>query len=335
MSPPPRVLFNKNFNVTSAQIRALEGSPYEVWASHSDPHHGMLTAAPHTLTEPKGLLGEDYVAWLLETCAAHGISLLLPGKERERLASHAQAFAAQGTRVIVPASEETQRHLERKDEFLRGWDEGILPIPQWRAFHTLEEFDAARAELQQGGVRLCMKPARGIYASGFRVLTEQPDPRSFLGGELYQLSMHSARELLSVGEWPTMLLMHTLEGAERSVDCVAWQGRLIRAVVRRKGPHGQVIEDRPDLVAAAENIAAKYALSAVFNFQTKDQRGQAHLLEINARASGGLRYSMAAGINFPRLLLDAATGTLDWDHLPPVQTGLHVAEDKVVRAWTP
>ena len=138
MSPPPRVLFNKNFNVTSAQIRALEGSPYEVWASHSDPHHGMLTAAPHTLTEPKGLLGEDYVAWLLDTCAAHGISLLLPGKERERLASHAQAFAAQGTRVIVPASEETQRHLERKDEFLRGWDEGILPIPQWRAFHTLE-----------------------------------------------------------------------------------------------------------------------------------------------------------------------------------------------------
>ena len=84
-------------------------------------------------------------------------------------------------------------------------------------------------------------------------------------------------------------------------------GMAVRAVVRRKGPHGQVIEDRPDLVAAAENIAAKYGLSAVFNFQTKDQRGQAHLLEINARASGGLRYSMAAGINFPRLLLDAAT----------------------------
>ncbi|WP_291425952.1 ATP-grasp domain-containing protein [Deinococcus sp.] len=327
------MLFAKNFSVTAAQIRALEGSPYEVWASHSDPQHGMLTAAPYRLVEPQGVLGEAYVAWLLQTCQEHGIGWVIPGKERERLASHQAEFEAIGTRLIVPADEATQRLLERKDEFLRGWDTNILPIPRWMTFQTLAEFDAAYAELKVPGVRLCMKPARGIYASGFRVLLEQPDLAAFLRGELYQLSVQAARELLGSGELPTMLLMHTLEGHERSIDCVAWQGRLIRAVVRRKGGAGQLIEDRPDLVEVAGQLARKYNLSGIFNFQTKDADGVANMLEINARASGGLRYSMAAGINFARLLLDAATGQLDWNRLPPVQTGLSVTEDKTVRTW--
>lgn len=328
-----KVLFTKNFSVTSAQIRALDDSPYQVWASHTDPHHGMISAAPHHFLEPKGLLGEEYVHWLLGAAAEHGMELIIPGKERERLGDARALFKERGITLIAPSDWPTQRHLERKDEFLSAWDTSILPIPRWTTFHTLAEFDAAYAELKVDGVRLCMKPARGIYASGFRVLLEQPDLKSFLGGELYQMSVKAARELIGEHTLNTMLLMHTLEGAERSIDCVAWQGRLIRAVVRRKGEHGQVIDNRPDLVQAADKISQKYALSGIFNFQTKDQQRVPHMLEINARASGGLRYSMAAGINFPRLLLDAATGQLDWDNLPPVQYGLNVAQDKVVRAW--
>lgn len=331
------VLFTKNFSVTAAQLHALRGTRYRIWASHSDSGHGMLAAAAHTFLEPRGLLGDDYAAWLLGACVRHGIELVLPGKERERLAGWADRFAAQGVTLIVPASEATQRHLERKDEFLRGWDTDILPVPRWTTFDSLASFDEAAAALREPGVRLCVKPARGIYASGFRVLMDTPDLKSFLGGELYQMSHAAARELFATGELPTMLLMHTLEGAERSVDCVAWQGELLRAVVRRKGGEGQQIEDRPDLIEAARRITARYGLSGIFNFQTKDgpdadgRNRSANMLEINARASGGLRYSMAAGVNFPLLLLDAATGVLDRASIPPVQTGLRVAEDKVAR----
>lgn len=328
-----RVLFTKNFSVTAAQLRALHGSRYEVWASHTEPHHGMLTAAEHSFLEPAGVVGADYCGWLLQECRTRGIDIVLPGKERELLAEHQDEFQAAGITVVVPASRATQDHLERKDEFLSAWDETILPIPRWTTFDSLESFEQGYGELKQEGVRLCMKPARGIYASGFRVLLEQPDLKSFLKGELYQMSVQAARELIAGQTLPTMLLMHTLEGAERSVDCVAWQGRLIRAVVRKKGPHGQVIEESPALTDAAARIARHYELSGIFNFQTKDQARAPHMLEINARASGGLRYSLAAGINFPLLLLDAVTGTLDWDALPRVETGLNVAEDKVVRAW--
>ena len=331
------VLFTKNFSVTAAQLHALKGSRYRVWASHSDPGHGMLAAADHTFLEPRGLLGDDYAAWLLDACVRHGIELVLPGKERERLAGWRERFAVVGVTLITPASETLQRHLERKDDFLRDWDTDILPIPRWTTFDSLASFDDAAAMLREPGVRLCVKPARGIYASGFRVLMDTPDLKSFLGGELYQMSHAAARELFATGELPTMLLMHTLEGAERSVDCVAWQGELLRAVVRRKGGEGQQIEDRPDLLEAARQITARYGLSGIFNFQTKDgpdadgRNRTPNMLEINARASGGLRYSMAAGVNFPLLLLDAATGVLDRASIPPVRTGLRVAEDKVAR----
>ncbi len=331
------VLFTKNFSVTAAQLHALKGSRYTVWASHSDPDHGMMAAADHTFLEPPGLLGDDYAAWLLDACVRHGIRVVIPGKERERLAGWEDQFAAAGVTLITPASEATQRHLDRKDEFLRDWDTDVLPVPRWTTFDSLETFDEAAAALRQPGVRLCVKPARGIYASGFRVLLDTPNLSSFLKGEMYQMSHAAARELFAAGELPTMLLMHTLEGPERSVDCVAWQGELLRAVVRRKGGEGQQIEDRPDLLEAARQISARYGLSGIFNFQTKDgpdaegRNRRPNMLEINARASGGLRYSMAAGVNFPLLLLDAVTGVLDRATMPPVLTGLRVTEDRVVR----
>lgn len=292
----------------------------------------MLAATPRTLLEPPGVRGEPYARWLLETCRANGIQLVIPGKERTALGSWRERFTAAGVTLIVPGDTPTQDRLERKDAFLRSWDETILPIPRWTTFCDPETFDAARAELQTTGVRLCMKPAQGLYASGFRVLLEHPDVKTFLNGELYEMSVAAARELLAAGPWPTMLLMHTLEGTERSIDCVAWQGRLIRAVVRRKDTYGQFLEDRPDLVRAAARVAQGYALSGIFNFQTKDDGdGVAHMLEINARASGGLRTSMAAGVNFARLLLDAATGRLEPDALPPVRTGLRVVEERTGR----
>ena len=139
------------------------------------------------------------------------------------------------------------------------------------------------------------------------------------------------------GRFSTMLLMHTLEGAERSVDCVAWQGELAAAVVRRKLPGGgpQLIEDRPDLLEAARQIARRYGLSGVFNFQTKDDaQKRPNMLEINARASGGLRYSMAAGIDFAGLAAALSLGLLRPQDAPTPRTGLRVNEVKQAQILT-
>ena len=342
------IYFNKNFSVTSAQIEAinLEGR-FSTLASHSDPDNMMMGAAARRMTEPRGLLGSAYVDWLLDTASRERPEVFIVGKEAGAVAERRGEFVALGVQPLTVADASTLRHLDRKDEFLRAWNAGILPIPAWTTFHDLATFDAGVGEVQAhpdflpGVTRLCVKPARGIYAAGFRVLTEGRDLDSFLKGELYQMSMGEARRLFTQQEQegdtlPTMLLMHTLEGAERSVDCVAWNGRLAAAVVRRKllgtgGP--QLIEDRPDLLEAARQIARTYHLSGIFNFQTKDAQlpgGERvpNMLEINARASGGLRYSMAAGINFASVAAQLALGELDPEDAPRPRTGIRVAEVK-------
>ncbi|PYE49995.1 ATP-grasp domain-containing protein [Deinococcus yavapaiensis] len=323
------VWFNKSFSVTAAQIQALAGTRYVAHASHTDPTHAVMHATPHHFLEPRGLVGEAYITWMQRMCEARNLDVIVAAKERERLADHVDAFAEFGVRVVTPASRAVQQHLERKDEFLTAWDPEILPIPRWTTFQDLASFERGLDELRADGVRLCIKPARGIYASGFRVLSERPDRAAFFGGQLYQMTVTAARELFAEAPFEHMLLMHTLEGTERSIDCVAWQGTLLAAVVRRKEGASQRLEDRPDLMEAARRIAARYGLSGIFNFQTKDQHGTPHMLEINARASGGLYLSMASGVNFTKLMLDAATG--EQVRLTTGTVGLTVAEHKAAR----
>jgi hypothetical protein len=345
------IYFNKNFSVTSAQIEAvkLEGR-FSTLASHSDPASVMLRAADRQVTEPRGLLGTAYVDWLLDTVKRERPGVFVVGKEAGAVAERRGEFVDLGVQPLTVADAATLRHLDRKDEFLSAWDTSVLPLPAWTTFHDLASFEAGVSELRAhpdflpGVTRLCVKPARGIYAAGFRVLTEGRDLGSFLKGELYQMSYAEARRLFVQPEQegsvlPTMLLMHTLEGAERSVDCVAWNGRLAVAVVRRKLPDGgpQLIEDRPDLLTAARQIASRYGLSGIFNFQTKDHQlpdgaRLPNMLEINARASGGLRYSMAAGINFASLAARLALGELPPADATRPRTGLRVAEVKTAVA---
>lgn len=339
----PLVYFNKNFSVTSAQLEAIRaGGHFRTLASHTDPTHAMIASADEAITEPKGFGGQRYLAWLLEACQRHGVAVLIVGKEREYLADFEADFARVGTHLVAPAPRQTQRLLEDKDRFLESLPKEILPIPAWRRFHDLESFQRGVAELRGdssfklGRSRLCVKPARGVYASGFRVLMEHPSLRSFLSGELYQMSYGEAERLFDSDALPTMLLMHTLEGVERSIDAVAWRGELAACVVRRKGAGGQLIEDRPDLVVAAQQLTQHYGLSGIFNVQTKDDDDRrANLLEINPRASGGLRYSMAAGVNFPEIAARLALGQLEPSEVAGPHTGLRLEERKTVRIVSP
>ena len=328
-----RTYFNKNLTGTAAQIRALQFSGHEIVVSHTDEGNAMLDAARRCgmthFTEPRFLPQEAYLEYLDVVLREHQIEAFIPGKFVEAIIGQLRRFP----QAIAPGTPEILQQLNDKVAFMQTWPGEILPLAPWVHFRTLAEFDAGREALRHSGVRLCMKPAQGIYASGFRMLNDTPKIDTFLSGELYEMSTQAARELIAAAgdTWPDYLLMHTLEGAERSIDCAALDGRLLGAVVRRKEEHEQHIELRPDLVQAAQEIAEHYRLSGIFNFQTRDDsQGRAHILEINTRASGGIRISLASGVNLPALLLDALSGVQRPQVVTPT-AGTRIKEDKVAR----
>ncbi|MGH9600392.1 MAG: ATP-grasp domain-containing protein, partial [Terracidiphilus sp.] len=119
-----------------------------------------------------------------------------------------------------------------------------------------------------------------------------------------------------------VLLQERIEGPGTGIFLLRWDGRVIAEFaherVREKPPSGGVsvccVSVRPDreLVAQAESLLAAldWQGPAMVEFKRDAKTGVAFLMEINGRFWGSLQLAVDAGVDFPRLLVDAALGQL-------------------------
>ena len=117
-----------------------------------------------------------------------------------------------------------------------------------------------------------------------------------------------------------VLLQARIEGPGTGVFLLRWDG-LTRAVfahqrIREKPPSGgvsvcsgSVIPDWA-LVAQAEALLAalEWRGPAMVEFKRDAESGTAYLMEVNGRFWGSLQLAVDAGVDFPRLLVEAALG---------------------------
>lgn len=117
-----------------------------------------------------------------------------------------------------------------------------------------------------------------------------------------------------------VLLQQRIRGPGTGVFLLRWGGET-RAVfahrrLREKPPTGGVsvyresVRADPDLVARSEALLDRFDWSGVAMAEFKHERetGTAHVMEVNARLWGSLQLAVDAGVDFPRLLIDAALG---------------------------
>ena len=272
-----------------------------VVASHTDPAAPILQAADTAIIEPpRGTGSADYVQWALEVCRTHDVGLFIPSRHVKAIAKERDAFSAQGVYVQAP-SVQVQTTLAHKDVFYLDVEEQGLALPEYRVVRNLAQFDEAYSDLRERHRRLCVKPTVGIFGSGFRILNENLDDYdALLRTECMHMSVRAYRDALRHTRLPfELMVMQYLEGAERSVDCLAVRGQLVAAVSRRKEGRRQLLESSGAVIDAARPLVERYGLDGIVNIQFKDAGGLAHLLEINARAAGGLMYSCMCGLNLP------------------------------------
>ena len=117
-----------------------------------------------------------------------------------------------------------------------------------------------------------------------------------------------------------VLLQERIEGPGTGVFLLRWGGRTIAEFaherIREKPPSGGVsvccVSVSPDreLVADAESLLAalEWQGPAMVEFKRDAKTGVAYLMEINGRFWGSLQLAVDAGVDFPRLLVDAALG---------------------------
>lgn len=290
----------KRFGESFGGFRTILSSKRESFPGSED--------ADEFFVEPEGLKEEEYKAWAMEVIKRLRIDYVIPGHKRAWLAD-LSADAAElpwRPKILAAGSREVVEGLEDKAWTFREMEArglGDLVAP-WASAKSAEELEAAFGKIKDAGARrLCLKPARGVYGSGFRFLSpfEAPGlPKSPQSDWPRRLTMEQALE--ASRKWQPheeLIAMPLLAGPEFSVDAFAAGGRLIGSVCRAKRGRTQRAEKNEKALDAAERFAKAFRMNGFFNLQARVEQGSGKLkiLEINPRLAGGVSYGQEAGLD--------------------------------------
>lgn len=302
-----RVWFNKNFSSLAAALRQSKQYPSSnqrlIIVTHTDRMSPNLQEGQIASIEPSGVVGPAYVDWALEFCNKRNIDVFFPGKEALAIATASKSFLDCGVHVVTAAQPADLAILDDKSLYLPEIEAAGISVPRFETATDSSTFSAAVDKLRTEGHRVCFKPARGVNASGFHLLDDDlTESDRMLRGVSYRISTKWASEALAeVRQCPQLLVMQYLEGNEFSVDCLAKNGNLILAIAREKTEgcrHSQLLREMPELDRPLRILTLRFGLNGVFNIQFREHNGRLMVLDVNARISGGLAFSMLSGIDF-------------------------------------
>ncbi len=315
----------------SAVVQALGGvrqdmvaGEFRLLASYPPRRTALGTVADHVAVEPEGADDAAYLDWLMALVAEQGVDIVWPQSRLRALLRARDSLDASGVTWILPTPDlATYDRLDDKAAFLEflAEVEPDVPLADYRVVRTADELlegaDALRTA--RPGLQLCIKPVKGIYGSGFRLVDDRGSPyRRWLDNDVYRIGWMELMGLMRTNEDErAFLIMEYLPGAERSLDCLSDHGTLRVCVTRRKGVgRVQFIDPDPGSQELAVRLCRAFGLHGVVNIQTRERvmpDGQAVpcVLEINTRMSGGTDMCRAGGVNLPLLALRQAAGRLD------------------------
>lgn len=305
-------------------VRAGEGAQiFSVLCSHKNTNFIGFNVADFCEIEP--VKDDDFLIFCQEMIKKYEISVIFATHRLTLLGENKHIFERLGIALITCADPKMIDIINDKTKLYDLLaNQTIVNIPGYVKFSDRSGFDVAYQSLSQRYSELCMKPIQGIYGEGFyrlQVSETGLDPtqtdidikndlKKLLGRSTF-IRVARFRSYLPESDFYPMMMMQYLEGSERSVDCIAVNGKLIAGIIRKKplfnGP--QLIEHNDNIMKQVEYLTTRFNLHGMFNVQFKDAANPDdsnaemihYLLEINPRLSGGSHYATLAGLNIPYL----------------------------------
>ena len=270
----------------------------KIFASHRADRPEITRLADHSFVEP--LDPDERLLWVIKVARANAVKVVVAGRVGAIYEAQRHEFESAGLTLVTGGSSlRTFELVDNKSLFTAEAERaGLACVPAITVNNADELVSAYQLLSAQGAV--CIKPVVGIYGQGFWRFNEQCDPfRCFANAEAHEVRFSAYLSLYQqAAEQSPMLVMPYMAGSECSVDIVCENGKVIEFVGRRKTGVHQVFERDTPATRLALRAAEHFGCDGIVNVQTRDDAaGQPHLLEINARYSGGIGYTRAAGIN--------------------------------------
>ncbi|MBI2808438.1 MAG: ATP-grasp domain-containing protein [Planctomycetes bacterium] len=332
---PPCVWFNKQLSNTWELMpllaEARRAGEFRMVCSHPRLEVARRFDCDRQEREPARLGDDEYVRFCLDFASRHGVRFFFPGHKVLPIVQAAAHFEAIGTRVVASAKASTLALVRSKAKIYAALA-GEPWIPDHTIVRDLSGFDAALKQLRARHRIICCKPDTSVFGLGFHILHDGETPVTSHDPALLIELEAARRRLVERRSSRDLMLMQYLPGPERSVDCLARGGELLRCVIRSKMNDGQMLEENPEIESIVRQLTARFGLNNLFNVQFRDAGGRSYLLEINARMSGGLPFSCQSGFAFPLWAIRLALGKVTPEAMPYPRAGVWVPQTAAARS---
>lgn len=273
--------------------------------------------------EVKGLIDRWKIEVLIPVSEA-ALLALLPGRERM-------------SGVVLPFPDEaTFRRICDKAELLAVAPRVGIAIPEQIRVETAN--DARSLDPASIEYPVVLKPSRSVGEGGARSARggsagggKSRGRDGEAAGARRKLTVRHAAspaelasalaELAEVGDaaFP-LLIQQRIVGPGIGIFLLIWEGRTLATFahrrIREKPPSGGVSVYRESVAADPGLVARSRALLdhfgwggvAMVEYKVDERTGTPYLMEVNGRFWGSLQLAVDAGVDFPALLLSAATG---------------------------
>src|SRR5690606_15745673 len=231
----------------------------------------------------------SYVDVLLDICAAERIGLLVPtvDDELEKLGEARSAFAGAGVVVACSPAETAALCNDKYDTCRHLAAAGIDAARSWLPDELPGDAPA----------QLFVKPRVGRGSVGAFAVRNARERDFFLS----YVSQPVIQEFLQPPEYTIDMLC---DQAGRPLSIVPRERTVIRSGVSDRG---RTVKNRA-LEQVAHRVAAAIPFFGPVNIQCRMRGDRPVVFEINPRFSGGIPLTIAAGADFPAMLLRMARG---------------------------
>jgi len=261
----------------------------------------------------------DYIASLLEICAAERVQVVIAraDEEVEAIAASRGAFERAGIRCAVPEAQ-TVRLLRHKTKLLKFLEQSGIRVAGFKEAATAQELTDAAAALGYPARPVVVKPCTARGGRGALLVDAATDPLRewFTERAPWRTTLETLASAWGVRpDRPALLVMEYLPGDAYDIDVLSQQGTVICSGIRKRyNPRGipftGCMTETDDAIQGKVE-AAIAALKLDFGSDVDlaiAEDGEPQILEINPRFSGSIAGSLRAGGNFPLELVRMALG---------------------------
>ena len=262
----------------------------------------------------------EYVDALIDICRKESIDILLPimSVELNALAANKKKFEAVGTKVSV-SDTESLLIANNKRMLLDFMKKNNLPCAEYVAVHDAVGLKEAAYKLGYPESKVCVKAVDGSGSRGFRILDESVSRFDSFMNEKPSSGIMKLQELLSVlaeaEDFPELLVMEYLPGAEYSVDLLADHGKCLFTCCRKSLRMENSIMLEAEIVnnkavnELCEKTTELLGLDGNIGYDIRERAdGTPIIMECNPRITAGVPFFNMAGVNLPYLCIKQLLG---------------------------